>query len=367
MELIKKILFVICGFAITTLSADCNRCDPDPCTCPPEPPCCETPAAPTTAAYNKGANIDVCGSWDFYVTGTFLYWQPSQEQMDVAITSFDVPPTNLTGIGTVHDFSFDWKPAFKIGIGYAWDYDNWDTYVQYTRINTNMTTSVNLAQPAGNASGATLAGTWVSSGLLTNVDRVSGKWSLNHNVIDLEFGRPYYNGTCLTFKAHYGLKSGWIDQNYDETISDVSNSITANIKSDSWLIGPRTGIYTNWDLGEGFRFFGNAAASLFYQKFSKVSTRELFVSNPTQQYVAFDYSTRAINASLEMFLGAGWGTYFDRNNWYFDLLLGYEAQVFFNQNMMRYLHQEGVNSNRIVTKAGNLMFQGLNVTAKFDF
>jgi len=367
--LFKKILFIISALAFATLSADCARCEPDPCTCPEEPPCCDVPTAPTTAAYNKGANIDVCGSWDFYVTGTFLYWQPIQEQMDVAALNFPPPNVNIPGVGTLFDFDFDWKPAFKVGIGYAWDYDNWETYVQYTRINTTMTKSVALGTDAI-AAGELIAEGWdttqpnTSPALTPN--GVSGKWSLNHNVIDLEFGRPYYNGTCLTFKAHYGLKGGWIDQSYEQTISELADSvIITNLKSDSWLIGPRAGLYTNWELGEGFRFFGNAAASLFYQKFTKVNYREAYISNPNQQWAAFDYSTQAINASIDMLLGAGWGTYFDRNNWHFDLFAGYEAQLFLDQNLLRYLHQETINSD--VTKAGNLMFHGLNVTARVDF
>jgi len=360
MELIKKILFVICGFAMTALSADCNRCEPDPCTCPPEPPCCDVPTAPTMAAYNKGANIDVCGSWDFYVTGTFLYWQPRQEQMDVALTSFGVPPNNITGIGRLYDFSFDWKPAFKVGLGYSWDNDNWETYLQYTRINTTMTTTVNPNLVAGE----TLAGTWYAA-QLANLTQVSDKWSLDFNMFDLEFSRPYYNGTCLTFRFHYGLKAGWIDQNLDQTVSNVSNNVNSSLKSDSWLIGPRTGFYSNWQIGEGFRFFGNVAGALFYQKFSSVQFRETFLSNDTQQYQAFDYSAKILNASLETLLGVGWGTYFDRNNWHFDLFVGYESQLFLDQNQMRYLREASIGTD--ISKAGNLNLHGLNVTAQFDF
>jgi hypothetical protein len=66
-----------------------------------------------------------------------------------------------------------------------------------------------------------------------------------------------------------------------------------------------------------------------------------------------------------MLLGIGWGSYFKRNNWFFDLSLGYEAQLFFNQNKMIALKE--ILENRIHTKAGNLMFQGLNVTLELEF
>jgi len=364
MKLIRKCLLVCLGlFAMSAANAYQDNCEPQP-VCPPEPPCCDIPGGPTTSAYNHPAGIDVCGSWDFYVTGTFLWWEPIQEQMEFAETTFASPSTST---GSVHKLSFDWKAAFKVGIGYAWGYDNWDSYLQYTRVNTTMSSSATL----GTGVGESLNDAWLtqSPGLAT-INRVTEKWSLDHNMFDLECGRPYYNGKHLTFKAHYGLRGGWIDQTTYVTAFDEANDATATgtYKSDSWLIGPRAGIYTKWQLDEGFRFFGNAAASLFYQKFSKISVREPYINNTAQWYFSEDHSIGYVNTSVDMLLGLGWGTYFDRNNWHFDLAIGYEAQVYFNQNMMRYLQQMSLwTTANVLTKPGNLMFHGLNVTARLDF
>ncbi|MCU0646246.1 MAG: hypothetical protein MUC94_18565, partial [bacterium] len=37
------------------------------------------------------------------------------------------------------DMDYDWTPAFKVGLGYHINYDNWNLFLQYTRYNSVMT------------------------------------------------------------------------------------------------------------------------------------------------------------------------------------------------------------------------------------
>jgi hypothetical protein len=364
----KKTILILSFFAIASLAAnqDDNCCPPpssSECECPPLPPCCDIPGGPTTSAYNHPANIDVCGSWDLWITGTFLWIQPRQEQMEFAETYYNTPPTNTPGIGTVHEFNFNWKPSFKVGLGHNMSYDNWDFYLQYLRINTTM----NKKRSRGTNTGELLGNLFLIQYLNAGFTEVTCKWKLNLNIFDLEFGRPYYNGEKLKFRIHYGLRGGWIYQSvFTQGINiDVSTVMEGNMKSKSWLIGPRAGINTKWNFDDGFRFFGNAAAALFYQKFYRNTHREPYTANTTQWYVASERLSKQIIPSLDAFLGVGWGTYFSRNNWHFDLAIGYEAQLFFNQNQIIALKE--ILQNTTHTKAGNLMFHGLNATVQFDF
>jgi len=358
----KNFLLVAIGFlAITTANAyqdECMPCPPPSCECPEPPPCCEMPAGPTTSAYNHPANIDVCGSWDVFVTGTFLWILPSMEQLEFAETNY---AAGSTLVGKIHEFNFEWKAAFKVGLGFNFDHDNWDVYLQYTRLNTTM----NNTKDRGSSAGERLYPLHVIQAAAENCTQIKSKWDLNFNIFDLEFGRPYYNGKFLKFKAHYGLRGGWIDNKSKDEAVGAAYTYEGNFNSKSWLIGPRAGIKTNWTFCDGFRFFGDAAASIFYQKFHGVSHKEPYVSERTQWYLASDLVAKQLNADLESVVGIGWGTYFDRNNWYFDLTVGYETQLFFNQNKMSVL-KDFLNSNTH-TKAGNLMFHGLNVTMEFDF
>jgi hypothetical protein len=376
MKLLKNFLLVaISVLAITTANAyqqDDDCCPPPPeCECPPAP-CCDIPQEPTTPAYNQTAAINVCGSWDIYVTGTFLWIEPSQEQMEFAFVEYITYGQYSAYPNEAKKFDFDWKAAFKVGLGFHYNYDRWDNYLQYTRINTEMTSSATLPVVAGET--ITLRDLWLSQTPAAAVSEVHSKWKLDFNIFDLELARAYYSGSKLIFRAHYGLKGGWINQSVRDTLTDIGDSkVNGTIRSKSWLIGPRAGIQTHWLLGEGFRLFGDAAASVFYQKFHKLTHREVYINNPAQYFMATNLHAEKINAALEGIVGIGYGTYFDRNNWHFDIFAGYEVQMYFNQNMMRYLEQMyqlllgGTHPYFVITKPGNLMLQGLNVTARFDF
>lgn len=359
-------------FAIATVNANQNGCckvcpppcpPPPPCECPPCPPCCEVPCGPTQSAYNHPASIAVCGCWDAFVTGTFLWVLPSMEQLEFAQTFFN---SGSTGVGKIHEFEFDWKPAFKVGVGFNFDHDNWDVYLQYTRVNAEMHRHIELSDDPG----AILLNLMLNQLADVHLSSTKEFWKSDFNMFDLEFGRPYYNGRCLIFRAHYGLKGGWFDNFIkDEGITTASPTIyTGTFNSKSWLIGPRAGIQTKWTFADGFRFFGDAAASLFYQKFFELNIREPFVPNPTLWFFANNAISKEINAAFEAMLGVGYGTYFDRNRWYFDLEIGYEVQLFLNQNKIIAIKDLATSHpSNIHTKAGNYMFHGLNVTVKFDF
>jgi hypothetical protein len=361
-------------FLMNTAFADSynDSCQP----CPPKPVCktCDAPEAPTMSAYNHPARINVCGSWDMFATATFLWWQPKMEGLELAVTDYsDTAGATQNFPGNVQKLDFDYKAAFKVGLGYNSDFDDWNLYLQYTRVNISNTTTAK----AGTFKQHSL---WLFNNLNINsqsftqlpTTETTGKWELDHNMFDLELGRPYYNGQNLIFKPHYGLRGGWIDQKFTvsairdpDAATDTSSIIKRELSSDSWLIGPRTGFYSKWVLGEGFRLFGNAAASLFFQKFDKIKDKNSpSISIASGPLMWRDHTYSTINTGLDFILGLGWDTYFDNNNWYFDLSLGYETQVYFNQNTF-----SQINSYVWVDhdKPGNLTMHGLTLTARFDF
>ncbi|MBN2479759.1 MAG: hypothetical protein JXA94_05985 [Parachlamydiales bacterium] len=349
----KKIfLFLIFLFSFTLLIAE-NCCPPTPCECEPAP-CCEIPMQPTINGYNTPANINVCGPVDAFISATLLWWEASQDQMELGTQTF---PSNE--YGRLIKCNFEWKPAFKVALGYNIDYDNWVTLVQYTRWNGTTNTSKSLSE------NGTLNDLWFGQTLPT-LSKISQKWKLDFNIFDLEFTRPFYNGTKLTLSPQIGLKSGWISQEIDETVTSLSdNKFQMSLQSKSWLVGPKVGLYSNFLVGNGFRFFGNFAGSLFYQRFNKLKLTEPDVTDTSTLFNALKYSNGFINPSFECIVGIGYGKYFARNNWHFDVFAGYETQIYFSQNMNTFLNITKNSDNTI--SPGNLMFQGLTLSMQFDF
>jgi hypothetical protein len=350
----------------------CEICPP----CEPCKPCCtEVPKTgePCNCAYNAPARIDPACGWDAWGSISFIYWQAKEKGLDVGY-HFTLDSTGNHQKNEPLYLDFDYNPGFKIGAGMSFCRDDWTLYLEYTRLEGKGSISFDLSDSYG-------AHDYVQSiwgldlvdipgiGTLTHSGG-KGKWELDYNMFDLELGRPYYLGRKLVFKPHYGLRAGWIDQNIKlESVTPFMDEIvigSAHASQDSWLIGPRAGVDTDWLLSCNFRIFGNLAGSLTYQNFN-ATNKEIAPASPfiAERDVISKEEISYLTPNVEFGLGIGYGTYFCNNEWYFDLTVGYDFNYFWNQNQMRHV-QDG-HIYYIDGDSGNLMLHGLNITARLDF
>jgi hypothetical protein len=338
-------LIFIAILVLSTASAKHENCNPKP-KCPQKPCSCDIPKPPETSAYNQSARVNVCRSWDAFVTGSFIYWQALEQGFYLYLLR-DVDSSNPTRQQAVNiNYTFD--PGFKVGLGYNFKYDDWTTYVEYTRFHSR--NSFSKTRPSWAASQAFY---WFSSNDLANQYR--GDLKIELDILDLELSRSEYRGKKLIFSPFWGLKGGFIDQSFTFTAIFNSSFLSNTLKTDSWLIGPRIGFYTKWLLGKGFSFNGKAAASLNYQKFHNMSA--------SYQNMKIDDDS-VVSPIVEMILGFNWGSYFDKNNWHFDIFAGYEIQTLWNQNM---IVKERILAANVNVDSEQLTLHGLNLTARFDF
>ena len=275
----------------TTQYRECDRCAPAE-VCQPCP--CETITEdPLMCAYNAPVNTMIKCPMDVFVTASFIYWQAKEKGLELGITANTETADNGCDpckTGSVINMDFDFKPGFKVGLGMHSDYDNWHLYLEYTRLHLTDHKTYKLNDDCACNDDCDpfppcteILPVRIAEDLYLNVAK--GKWTMNLDVLDLELGRAYWVGTELTFAPFVGLRGGWLDQKMrakycgrvdDEgcAVPSCISYITTN-KSDSWLIGPRVGIDTNWHVWEGFRLFGNTAFSLFYQRFRRKGKRIL--------------------------------------------------------------------------------------------
>lgn len=350
---------------------ECEICPP----CEPCKPCCtEVPKTgePCNCAYNAPARIDPACGWDAWLSGTFLYWQAKEKGLDLGKYQY-VDETTPPLVKHVMDIEmeFDYHPAFKLGVGMSFCRDDWTVYLEYTRFNATDCKTKDITQFFSDSS-EFITSIWFQD--TTNGDHLSyikGKWTLDYNLFDLVLGRPYYLGKKLIFKPFYGLRGGWIDQHYklDGVFYSARNFLDGYSRNDqdTWLVGPRAGLNTDWLVSCDFRIFGNVAGSLTYQNF-EVTNKFIIPSQPnftSAQIVLKTDEFSQITPNVEFSLGLGYGSYFCNNQWYFDLTIGYDFNYFWNQNWMR--HVEDSHIYLADGDAGNLMLHGLNVTARVDF
>lgn len=344
--------------------------------------------------YNALARVDVRGSWDLFVEGSFIYWQLSQDNMEAAfVNSLDNSlytanaPVKIKGNYVAMDF--DYKPGFKVGIGMNFDLDNWNTYSEYTRIHASNHTSTNGVEAAPGVL-APIFSLWGNRAIqaANAYNDISEKWNCHLDIADIDLGRTYYVGTSLTFRSAFGARAAWILQNVH--VHEVNNSFSNAVapvevpgvkdtynRSHSWAIGPKVELNANWIMGQGFRFFGNSSADLLYTKY-KVQTKTAFIATGavatapvaitpgmTEFFVGKE-RVSALRPHLDLEMGFGWGSYFDNNNWHIDFSAAYGFQVFFNQNMFPHFDGSGAVAQQQLG-TGNLYAQGLTATARLDF
>lgn len=365
-------------------------CPPKPCppkACPPKPckpcpPVCFERGYPDTkcciaSAYNEPADYELSPCpWDLWLDASFTYWTVYQEGM--ALAQLDATYTGApVGVQQDKPVLFQdtaWKPGFKVGLGMDFDHDHWSGYAEYTWFRSTTRTSAN---PPSVPQGVTNPVWNVASWSLSDNDRassLSSDWRVRMDLLDAALTRPYYQGTHLIIAPFGGVRAAWIRQNLDirPTIFPVTTTTNRDVhyrgKSSSWAVGPRAGFQGEWHLGCGFRFEGDVAASIVFTRYTTVSLSAdphiLASAGGRVQFPSYsNYDT--IRYNNDMNVGIGWGDYFDCRNYHFDLLLTYDFQIFWNQNMIREIADSTWTS--VAGTAGNLYLQGITLRAQFDF
>jgi hypothetical protein len=362
-----------------------DKCSPRQDKCQPcSVPCDFKEMMPGMPGYNAPSRINVCGNWDLYVDGSFIYWQVAQDNMAYALTNNNalVAATATDIAGNYVETDFTYQPGFKVTGGMNFDYDNWDSFVEYTRLHGSTDTSTN-----GPSAGSLLAN-WGSNHLLAKSQVFRSAWSTfktNLDFVDWVLARSFFVGKDLTFHPMVGVRGAWITQSMsvhyrNPTTSGLSGSFDSNStilgvyssqdvysRVHSWGVGPRVGLEGSWMLGQGIRFYGNGYADILYTKY-KIQNKAVYTitSSGAGQTFAFTEKPGTVRTHLDLELGLGWGSYFDDNNWHIDLSAGYGFQVFFNQNMFRSSFDNTVVASGSATN-GDMTIQGLTATVRIDF
>ncbi len=360
--------FIFSIFTIGTYADDVKtQCSEKcPLSCLEDPP-------PANCGYNCPARIDVKGVWDYYASASFLYIQPKEKGLAPALVS----SLDFNGLqkSSLIDFKYMFYPAFKAGVGLSSDCDGWNLYAEYTRIYSTTTKKKKLDPVLFGASAGKsyLSPIWGFTGLgptegtLLSYD-VKARWKLRFNIVDLTLGRSYFVGKKLLFHPFFGFRGGMINQKLSSLSKNVndSGSFTINSKNHtcSWLIGPRFGLDTSWLLGKGFRFYGNMGASIFFDHFKLYKDDDIVPLSVLSRYL-MHAKKKTITSNLDASCGFGWGSYFYNKNWHLDFIMGYDFQIFFEQNYLQYLN---LLSNYIEEfTPHNLVLQGLNLKLQIDF
>lgn len=305
--------------------------------------------------------------WD--VSLKFLYWQPSQDNMEMGLVGDTEGPVDLVK-GDEQNLSFPFKPGLKVALGAQCQENDWRIDAEYTWLESSTTKETRL-NPTNSFVGFYPA--WEFS--TTNPAYFFGKekWDISCNFLDLTVYKKAFLSKSLSFSRFLGIRAPWIRQKVklDYISRTTSPDIDSKVRQrfHSWGIGLRGGMGAEWEMGSGFLMFSKLAADLVYTQYRDLFFRQELLGSDGQT-VNFSRLTIKqdavgyIRPHVDMTLGLGWGKVW--KNWSLDLLSDYSFQVFFDQNMFRNFLDDQAYGKSIAPN-GNLYMQGLTLTAKVGF
>lgn len=271
-----------------------------------------------------------------------LYWRAT-ESLDWALTNNQ----NTTDLSvTYKTVTFDFEPAFRVGVNYE---GNWDTKFYYTRYYTNTKGSTQ-----GHLTSAFSAGKISQPAGVFYFQSGQIHVTINYNMLDLDIGkRFYFINEALMLRPLLGVKGGWINQTIDNSFQG-SPSIVEKLKNDFTGIGPKAGIETKLRLLR----FNDSQVNLI----ADFSTAYLWGSWTIDDLLTSDIGTafeigvkdRSF-ASLEF--QALVGANIDYEN--FSMTLGYEINDWLNQCQ--------VFTDGTGTQTNDLILQGITLHFAYDF
>jgi hypothetical protein len=254
-------------------------------------------------------------------------------------------------------FNFKWGYGFRLGSGYDFEYDQWDSALYWTWFRTQTTRNI-PAVPSTSISpefdAAFLTGNFAQS--------MKGTWSLLFNMFDWELGRSFWVSEGLSLRPFLGIKGGWIHQSiqaryFDLIIDFVPTNLTGieHLKNNFWGLGTTGGLNTKWDICF-LNLFGDFSVATLWGNWTCTDV----YNNTTPQ----TYSIKTSNAPLGAlmfrgFVGMGWETDICRYNSHFAAKLGFETQLWLNQLRLSTLQIQRLH--------GDLSLQGLTFNCRYDF
>ncbi len=308
---------------------------------------------------------DERGHWN--VSADALFWYASEEPTTVwaTVLSSKLKSNGIFSIFDAKGLAFDWDFGFRVGAGYTFEYDGWDTQLGWTWFRTDATSTVPTKDHIVLSE---FFGGFIDRDF---ADSAKVNWSILFNMFDWDLGKEFWVSKALSLRPFIGVKGGWIHQSIhskwhvvflndpgDPRIVDF-NAIE-DLKNNFWGVGPFGGINTKWKWGSSdTRFvslFGDFSAATLWGTWIN---RDIY-KDPLPRRISTNMKNSDFGAlMLRGFLGLGWDADVGKGMTHVTVKVGYEMQIWFNQLRIATFQQLRLH--------GNLTLQGGTLNCRLDF
>ena|SRR3990167_4809322 len=320
--------------------------------------------------------------WNLFAEGDWLYWKANETGLGYALNQegFDPNHIELMGFGDVVNPHFYWESGFRLGLGYNFPRDQWTLQLLWTWYEGKAGGSITTTKEEGAIIYPSLLHpNFFNDQNIFSTNQAKSNLLIHLNVLDLDLCREFKTGKHLSLKPRVGIRSAWINQNYDISYQDLTyydptskeilpalNLYTTNMTNNFWGLGPFSGLDTNWNLGKGFSLFGDFSIALLYGSFD-ISQSENFVATGGEGLILSEKNNfHAGRAVTDLQLGIRWQSSFAKDRFRFLVQGGWDHHMFFSQNQMFHF-VSGQNWGVFVQNQGDLYFQGWNLSTGFYY
>lgn len=340
-----------------TPEEEAGQCNDIPPCCPPTPTCKPQCCQP----YNNCPGIVAekpCYTPGPYFFADWLFWQARQGGMQFA-TQYNPLAGDMADAKT-RSFQLNWTSGWRVGAWYDSSFDFWDVGFDFSRIQPSSSKSVE-----GPLFPYLMYQGDLSALATTIVNEASGKWKINFNTWNLEFGRKMIASEHFTFRPHAGIKGAWIHQkakiHYTGTPLEPTALFDIKLKNRFSGFGLRGGFDSYWGFGYGFGLFGNLAAALLWGS-HHIHQDQTFVGIPSINWT--DHFS-AIQPAVDAKLGLSWDWRYYHDRFLIGVDAAWEMQYWWGQNV--YDRFTSAQLPTSVKTTYDLAFYGLTFGVKAGF
>lgn len=329
---------------------------------------------------------DPCARWCDNVSfnASWLYWKVGGEDFDYAVEKFtnDNCDCLFESRTKIHDVDFDWDSGFRIGVGFDVPCWGWGVDLNWTHLDTSSRSRTHVEGRRGVDVAYSFLPVYGFTDTLCEDERAdfSGAVKFRYNVIDLEFGKWCCCG-CLAYRPHVGLRGADIQERFNNgielfntafendglTINDANLHAENNFKG----LGLRAGLDVSLCLCDNWSIIGRSAASVIWGQTHLRQHLTLGIEDGSEDFDAIRSNIREnfhqARYITDLSLGVRWKTV-ACGCYPLTVEISWEHHFLFNQK--RYWFDDFAGFDEFAStgrREGEIVLQGLTVTAGFDF
>lgn len=282
-----------------------------------------------------------------------LYWQTKVTGTDYCYLNDGVADSPINYTTTQQFTDFDWAWGFKVGTGYNFCHDQWDTKLEYTYFRNTGTGRVGpVSFPSAvqsiylDQAYALTQDSYIDykelNVIAVNASEARLQVKNSYNDLYWDLGRAFFVSKWTSLRPSIGLEAAWFsfkgssmfmggtEMVYDfGTVGGLgSNTLYTDFHEKFVGVGPRAGLASKWCFCNGFSLFGNLNVALLYSYIQNTGTvgysgKPLNLSKNIAKF-------HRLNPTAKFELGVMYDKYIMCDTQHFGISLAYENQYYWD-------------------------------------